>query len=65
MVRRAKKVITSYYYEEHLLEILEYGIEMFGYLQVKRQFCGKCARYKEKSIIERVNAETSKLSFWK
>jgi len=38
MVRRAKKVITSYYYEKHLLEILEYGIEIFGYLQARKYF---------------------------
>ena len=38
MVRLAKNVITSQYYEEHLLEILEYGIETFGYIQARKYF---------------------------
>ena len=38
MVRQSKIVITSQYYEEHLIEILEYGIEMFGYTQARKYF---------------------------
>jgi len=38
MVRHAKIVITSQYYEEHLVEILEYGIEIFGYAQARKYF---------------------------
>ena len=38
MVRQSKKVITSLNYEEHLTEILEYGIEVFGYLQARKYF---------------------------
>ena len=38
MVRHTKIVITSRYYEEHLLEILEYGLETFGYAQVRKYF---------------------------
>ena len=38
MVRKSKTVITSQYYEEHLVEILEYGLEMFGYAQAKKYF---------------------------
>jgi plasmid stabilization system protein ParE len=38
MVRQPKEVITSGYYEEHLVEILGYGIEVFGYAQAKKYF---------------------------
>ena len=38
MVRQSKKIITSYYYEEHLIEILDYGIEIFGYAQARKYF---------------------------
>ena len=38
MVRESKKVITSRYYENHLVEILEYSIETFGYLQARKYF---------------------------
>ena len=35
---RAKIVVGSQYYEEHLIEILEYGVDMFGYAQAKKYF---------------------------
>jgi len=38
MVRQSKIVITSQNYEESLVEILEYGIEMFGYTQARKYF---------------------------
>ena len=38
MVRQSKSVDTSRYYEVHLLEILAYGIEQFGYLQARKYF---------------------------
>jgi plasmid stabilization system protein ParE len=38
MVGQSKIVETSRYYEEHLLEIIEYGIEIFGYAQAKKYF---------------------------
>ena len=38
MVRQSKKVITSLYYENHLIEILEYSIETFGYIQAYKYF---------------------------
>ena len=38
MVIQSKNVITSRYYEEHLIEILDYGIETFGYLQARKYF---------------------------
>jgi len=38
MVRQSKKVITSHYYEKHLIEILEYGILAFGYVQARKYF---------------------------
>ena len=38
MVRQSKNVISSQYYEEHLIEILEYGIEIFGYTQARKYF---------------------------
>ena len=38
MVRQSKHVITSPYYEEHLIEILDYGIETFGYMQARKYF---------------------------
>jgi len=38
MVRQSKSVITSRYYEEHLIEILDYGIETFGYMQARKYF---------------------------
>ena len=38
MVRQSKKVIASQHYEKHLTEILEYGIEIFGYAQAKKYF---------------------------
>ena len=38
MVRQSKKVITSWYYENHLVEILKYSIETFGYIQAYKYF---------------------------
>ena len=38
MVRQSKTVISSQNYENHLVEILEYGIEMFGYTQARKYF---------------------------
>jgi len=38
MVIQSKKVITSEYYEKHLIEILKYGIETFGYAQACKYF---------------------------
>ena len=38
MVRQSKSVITSRFYEEHLVEILDYGIEIFGYFQARKYF---------------------------
>ena len=38
MVGQSKGVITSIYYEVHLTEILEYGIETFGYMQARKYF---------------------------
>jgi len=38
MVTQSKKVITSRYYENHLVEILEYSIETFGYIQACKYF---------------------------
>ncbi|MDR2232145.1 MAG: type II toxin-antitoxin system RelE/ParE family toxin [Tannerella sp.] len=38
MVRESKTVVTSRFYEVHLIEILEYGIETFGYAQAKAYF---------------------------
>ncbi len=38
MVGQSKKVITSAYYEEHLVEIIRYGIEIFGYTQARKYF---------------------------
>ena len=33
-----KTVITSRHYEEHLIDVLEYGIETFGLVQAKKYF---------------------------
>ena len=38
MVEQAKYVATSPRYEEHLVEVLEYGIETFGYIQARKYF---------------------------
>ena len=38
MVRQPKSVTTSRYYEEHLIEILRFGIETFGYAQARKYF---------------------------
>jgi len=38
MVGKTKAVITSPDYEKHLVEILEYGLGIFGYAQVKKYF---------------------------
>jgi len=38
MVRQSKNVITSINYERHLIEILDYGIEIFGYIQARKYF---------------------------
>jgi plasmid stabilization system protein ParE len=38
MVRQSRKVISSRYYEEHLIEILDYGIETFGLAQARKYF---------------------------
>ena len=38
MVGESKNVITSRYYEVHLIEILNYGIETFGYTQSRKYF---------------------------
>ena len=38
MAIQSKNVITSRYYEEHLIEILDYGIETFGYVQARKYF---------------------------
>jgi len=38
MVGQSKNVITSQYYEDHLVEILDYGIEAFGYIQARKYF---------------------------
>ena len=38
MFGKAKEVIASQNYEKHLTEILEYGIETFGYSQAKKYF---------------------------
>ena len=38
MVGQSRDVISSQYYEEHLVEILEYGIDMFGYTQARKYF---------------------------
>ena len=35
---QSKEVVTSRYYEVHLVEILEYGIETFGYVQACKYF---------------------------
>jgi plasmid stabilization system protein ParE len=51
MVRESKRVITSRYYEEHLVEILEYGIAKFGYTQVKKYF------NRISSLVERLETE--------
>jgi len=33
-----KNVITSQLYEAHLIDIIEYGIETFGYIQARKYF---------------------------
>jgi plasmid stabilization system protein ParE len=38
MVIQSKDVITSQNYEDHLVEILSYGIETFGYIQAMKYF---------------------------
>jgi len=38
MVGQSKDVITSQNYEEHLTEILEYGLETFGYIQARAYY---------------------------
>ena len=38
MDRQSKYVITSSHYEEHLIKILHYGIETFGYKQARKYF---------------------------
>jgi plasmid stabilization system protein ParE len=35
---QSRKVIASCYYEQHLTEVLEYGIETFGYRQARKYF---------------------------
>ena len=35
---QSKKVETSSFYETHLVEILEYSIETFGYVQASKYF---------------------------
>ena len=35
---QSKEVVTSRYYEVHLVEILEYSIETFGYVQACKYF---------------------------
>ena len=47
MVRLSREVVTTGYYEYHLLEIIEYGMEMFGYAQAKKYFSA-IARYVER-----------------
>ena len=38
MVGQSRNVISSQYYEEHLVEIIEYGIGIFGYAQARKYF---------------------------
>ena len=38
MVIQSKEVVTSRFYEIHLVEILEYSIETFGYKQACKYF---------------------------
>ena len=38
MDREPKIVIASSFYEDHLIEIFEYGLEMFGYVQAYKYF---------------------------
>jgi plasmid stabilization system protein ParE len=38
MVRQSREVVTSLNYEKHLTEILEYGIQVFGYSQSRKYF---------------------------
>ena len=38
MVGQSKYVISSRHYEEHLIKILEYGIETFGYIPARKYF---------------------------
>lgn len=38
MVERARKVVASDLYEQHLTEILQYGILTFGYKQARKYF---------------------------
>ena len=38
MVRQSRKVKTTLDYEEHLTEILQYGMEVFGYSQARKYF---------------------------
>ncbi|GHV57755.1 hypothetical protein FACS1894182_07480 [Bacteroidia bacterium] len=38
MVRQSKEVVASGNYEKHLAEILDYGIETFGYFQARKYF---------------------------
>jgi plasmid stabilization system protein ParE len=51
MVGQSIEVITSLNYEEHLTEILEYGIEMFGYLQARKYF------HAVSHLVERLDVE--------
>ena len=34
----SKNVVTSILYEKHLIDILDYGIETFGYAQARKYF---------------------------
>jgi len=38
MVIQSKEVVTSLKYETHLIEILEYSLETFGYVQTHKYF---------------------------
>ena len=38
MVRQSKAVIASKYYEKHLTEVLEYGMETFGFNQAVKYY---------------------------
>lgn len=38
MVTVSKSVIASHHYEIHLVDILQYGIETFGFIQAKKYF---------------------------
>ena len=46
---QSKEVVTSGYYEIHLVEILEYGIDTFGYAQACKYF------YTISQHVERLN----------